>query len=114
MGGRLETGAAAFKLVDREGLRGVESHTLLPLEQGGRTQVALTRVRAGGEYATHVDEYAQIFCVVEGRGEGEVDGERIVLEPGVIMRTEVDQPHALYAADDEPLLVMVVNTYPAD
>lgn len=114
MGGRYDIGEAAFKLVEREGLRGVESHTLLPLEQGGRTQVALTRVGAGGEYGTHVDEYAQIFCVVEGRGEGQVDGERVVLEPGVIMRTEVGEPHALHAAADEPLVVLVVNTYPAD
>jgi quercetin dioxygenase-like cupin family protein len=114
MGGRYDIGDAAFKLVDREGLRGVESHPLLSLEEGGRTQVALTRVRAGGEYATHVDDYAQIFCVVEGRGEGQVDGERVVLQPGVIMRTEAGEPHSLHAADDQPLLVLVVNTYPAD
>jgi mannose-6-phosphate isomerase-like protein (cupin superfamily) len=27
--------------------------------------------------AVHIDDYAQVFCVLEGRGEGEVDGEPV-------------------------------------
>jgi hypothetical protein len=34
------------------------------------------------------------------------------LEPGVIMRTQAGEPHALRAAADQPLVVLTVNTYP--
>jgi quercetin dioxygenase-like cupin family protein len=113
MGGRYEIDDAAWKQVTRDGLRAVESQMLVPLDEGGRTQVAVTRVGPGGEYGLHVDDYSQVFCVVDGRGEGEVAGERITLEPGVIMRTEAGEPHALRAAADQSLVVLTVNTYPA-
>jgi quercetin dioxygenase-like cupin family protein len=112
MGGRYELADADWKQVEREETRAVESHVLVPLEEGGRTQVAVTRIAPGGEYGRHVDEYAQVFCVVEGRGEGEVDGEQVPLEPGVIVRTQAGEPHALRAAPDQALLVLTVNTYP--
>lgn len=112
MGGKYELADAGWKQVEREDTRAVESHVLVPLEEGGRTQVAVTRIAAGGEYGVHVDDYAQVFCVLEGRGEGEVDGEQVPLEPGVIMRTQAGEPHALRAAPDRPLVVLTVNTYP--
>jgi quercetin dioxygenase-like cupin family protein len=113
MGGRYDLDEAAWNDVTREGVRAVESQTVVPLDEGGRSQVAVTRVGAGGEYGLHVDDYSQLFCVVDGRGEGEVAGERIPLEPGVIMRTAAGEPHALRAAADQPLVVLTVNTYPA-
>jgi quercetin dioxygenase-like cupin family protein len=112
MGGRYELADAVWKQVEREGARAVETHVLVPLEEGGRTQVAVTRIAAGGVYGVHVDDYAQVFCVLEGRGEAEVGGEQTPLEPGVIFRTQVGEPHGLRAAADRPLLVLVVNTYP--
>jgi quercetin dioxygenase-like cupin family protein len=111
--GRYEPSETSWKTVEREETRGVESQVLVPLEEGGRTQVAVTRVAAGGEYGEHVDEYAQIFSVVDGRGEGDVDGERVPLEPGVIMRTAAGEPHSLRAAADQDLVVLIVNTYPS-
>ena len=48
----------------------------------------MTRIAPGGEHGVHVDEYSQVFCVMHGAGEGEVNAERITLEPGVIMRTQ--------------------------
>lgn len=113
MGGKYDPDDAAWKQVDREETRGVETQILVPLKEGGRTQVAVTRIGVGGEYGVHVDDYAQVFCVVEGRGEGEVNGQQVPLEPGVIMRTRAGEPHALRAAGDEPLVVLTVNTYPA-
>jgi quercetin dioxygenase-like cupin family protein len=112
MGGKYELADAGWKQVEREETRAVESQVLVPLEEGGRTQVAVTRIARGGEYGVHVDDYAQIFSVLDGRGEGEVDGERVPLEPGVIMRTQAGEPHALRAAADQPLVVLTVNTYP--
>ena len=113
MGGKYEPADAAWKPVERKETRAVDSQVLVSLEEGGRTQVAVTRIAAGGEYGAHVDEYSQIFSVVDGRGEGEVDGERVALEPGVIMRTQAGEPHALRAAPDQQLVVLIVNTYPS-
>jgi mannose-6-phosphate isomerase-like protein (cupin superfamily) len=113
MGGRYEASEAAWKPVGHKAARAVESQLIVPLEEGGRTQVAVTRIAPGGEYGTHVDDYSQVFCVVEGRGEGEVAGERMPLEPGVMLRTAAGEPHALRAAGGEALVVLTVNTYPA-
>ena len=113
MGGRYEPADTAWKPVGHESARAVESQVLVPLEEGGRTQAGVTRIAAGGEYVRQVDDYSQVFCVVEGQGEGEVSGERTLLEPGVILRTEAGEPHALLAAGDEQLVVLTVNAYPA-
>jgi quercetin dioxygenase-like cupin family protein len=112
VGGRYELAEAVWKQVERQGVRAVENHVLVPLEEGGHTQVAVTRIAAGGVYGDHVDDYAQIFCVLEGRGEAEVGGEQTPLEPGVILRTKAGEPHSLRAAVDRPLVVLTVNTYP--
>lgn len=112
MGDTYELADAAFKQVEREGTQGVEIHLLVPPEEGARTQVSVTRIAAGGSYERHVDEYAQVFCVLEGQGEAEVNGERTPLEPGVILRTNVGDPHGLWAAADQPVVVLTVNTYP--
>jgi quercetin dioxygenase-like cupin family protein len=111
MGERYELGEAAWKQVERHGTREVEMHVLVPREQGGRTQVSATRINAGGSYDRHVDDYSQVFCVLEGRGEAEVGGKRTPLEPGVILRTTAGEPHGLWAAPDRPLVVLTVNTY---
>jgi quercetin dioxygenase-like cupin family protein len=112
MSGRYELAEAVWKPVERQGARAVETHVLVSLEEGGRTQVAVTRIAAGGVYGVHVDDYAQLFCVLEGRGEAEVAGEQTPLEPGVFLRTQAGEPHGLWAAADQPLLVLAVNTYP--
>jgi quercetin dioxygenase-like cupin family protein len=113
MGDTYELAEADFKEVGRDGTQGVEIHLLVPPEEGARTQVSVTRIAAGGSYDLHVDEYAQVFCVLDGGGEAEVGGERTRLEPGVILRTNAGDPHGLWAAADRPLVVLTVNTYPA-
>jgi quercetin dioxygenase-like cupin family protein len=112
MGHTYELADVAWKQVEREGARGVETHVIVPVDEGGRTQVAVTRIADGGVYGVHVDDYAQVFVVLDGRGEAEAGGERVPLEPGVILRTQVGEPHGLWAAADLPLVVLTVNTYP--
>jgi quercetin dioxygenase-like cupin family protein len=112
MGDRYELDAVDFKQVERPGTEGVEIHLLVPPKEGARTQVSVTRIAAGGSYERHVDEYAQVFCVLDGHGEAELGEERTPLEPGVILRTDVGEPHGLWAAADQPLVVLTVNTYP--
>ena len=112
MGGRYELAEGAWKQVERQGAQAVEIQVLVRPEEGARTQVAVTRIAAGGVYGVHVDDYAQVFCVVEGRGEAEVAGEQTSLEPGVILRTQAGEPHGFRAAADEALVVLTVNTYP--
>ncbi|MQA75328.1 MAG: cupin domain-containing protein [Solirubrobacterales bacterium] len=112
MGDTYELVDAVFKEVERQETQGVEIHVLVPAHEGGRTQVSVTRIAPGGRYDIHVDEYAQVFCVLDGQGEAEVGGERTRLEPGVILRTNVGDPHGLWAAADRSLVVLTVNTYP--
>ena len=112
MGESYELGEVEWDEIDRDGTKGVALSVVVPLEEGGRTQVSLTRIAAGGSYDVHVDEYAQVFCVLEGEGEGEVAGERIRLAPGVIMRTDAGDPHGLWAAADRQLVVLTANTWP--
>lgn len=106
-----ELAHAAWKQVDREGTRGVETHIVVPADEGGRTQVSVTRIAADGAYDVHVDDYSQVFFVLEGRGEAQVGEERVPLGPGVVLRTKVGEPHGLWAAADQPLVVVTVNTY---
>ena len=112
MGHSYELADAAWKPVERQGTRRVENHVIVRADEGGRTQVAVTRIGDGGAYDVHVDDYAQVFVVLDGRGEAEVGGERVPLEPGVILRTKVGEPHGLWAAADLPLVVLTVNSYP--
>ena len=56
MGDTYELADAAWKQVEREGLRGVETHVVVPADEGGRKQVAVTRIAAGGVYGVHLDD----------------------------------------------------------
>lgn len=101
----------SWKPMERDETRGVEGHVLVPAD-AGRTQVGVTRIADGGAYELHVDEYAQVFVVLEGRGEAEVAGQRVPLQPGVILRTRVGEAHGLWASAGVELVVLTVNTYP--
>ena len=107
-----ELAEADWSEVTRAGAEGVESHVLVPLEEGGLTRVGVTRIAAGGVYGVHVDDYAHVFSVLEGQGEAEVGEERVPLEPGVILRTQVNEPHGLRAAGDRPLVLLTMSLYP--
>jgi len=37
-----------WKEIERTGAESVDSHLLLPLEEGGRTRLSITRIAAGG------------------------------------------------------------------
>lgn len=112
MGESYELGEAVWTKVGREGAEAVESHGLVAIEEGGRTRVGVTRIAAGGTYGVHVDDYAHVFSVMEGQGEAEVGGERIPLERGVIVRTQVGEPHGLWATGDRSLVLLTVSLYP--
>ena len=115
MGERYELSEAAWAKVGRQGAHSVESHVLVPLEDGGRTRVSITRIAPGGTFGPHVDDYAHVFCVLEGRGEAKAGGERSRLEPGVILRTQIGEPHGLWAdPDDGPLVLLTSNVYPEE
>jgi quercetin dioxygenase-like cupin family protein len=102
----------SWKTVERRDAEAVTSHVLLPLEAGGKTRLALTRVEAGGAFGPHVDDYGHIFCVLEGRGEVMIGKERHPVAQGDVIITEVEEPHGLFAAADESLVLVAANVYP--
>lgn len=102
-----------WRTIERQGAEEVEGYELLPLDRGGRTRLALTRIAPGGTFGPHIDEYAHVFCVVEGRGEVMVGKQRAPVRPGMVVTTDVREPHGLWAAEDEALVVLSANVYPA-
>jgi quercetin dioxygenase-like cupin family protein len=103
-----------WRPIERQGAVSVESHMLLPVEKGGRTRLSLTRIAPGGTFGPHVDDYAHVFCVLSGTGEAKVGGKRSRLEPGVVVTTDVQEAHGLWAGDDEPLVLVAANVYPEE
>ena len=103
-----------WRTVERQGAHEVLSHLLLPVEAGGRTRLAITKIEPGGTFGPHVDDYAHVICVVEGHGEMKVGGRRHPVGPGSIMRTDPGEPHGMWAAADEPLVMLAANVYAED
>lgn len=99
--------------VERRGAVNVTSHVLLPLENGGRTRLSLTRIAAGGAFGPHVDDYGHVFCVREGTGEVMIGRTRQKIGPGDVIITEVNEAHGLWADDDADLVLVAANVYPA-
>jgi quercetin dioxygenase-like cupin family protein len=115
VGERYELSEATWAEVGRQGARLVESHVLVPREEGGRTRVSVTRIAPDGAFGPHVDDYGHVFCVLDGRGEAKSGGERTPLAPGTILRIEAGEPHAVWAAPGGgPLLLLTMNLYPDD
>jgi len=101
-----------WRTIERSGAEAVDGLELLPLEAGGRTRLALTRIGAGGTFGPHVDEYAHVFCVLEGRGEVMLGRQRAAIGPGMVFTSDVREPHGIWAAADSPLVLVAANVYP--
>lgn len=104
----------AWNPVGRRGAEGVESHILAAAEEGGRTRLSLTRIRPGGTFGPHIDDYKHVFCVSEGQGEVMVGKERRKIVPGDVVFTDVGEPHGLWADPDAELVLVTANIYPAE
>ena len=103
-----------WRTIERSGAEAVDGYELLPLEQGGRTRLSLTRIAAGGTFGPHIDEYAHVFCVLEGRGEVMLGKQRAQIEPGMVFTSEIREPHGIWAAADSELVLVAANVYPAE
>lgn len=99
--------------VERRGAVNVTSHELLPLDHGGRTRLALTRIEAGCTFGPHIDDYAHVFCVREGTGEVMIGRERQKIGPGDIITTKINEAHGLWADADGDLVLVSANVYPS-
>ncbi|HEY8705009.1 MAG TPA: cupin domain-containing protein [Gaiellaceae bacterium] len=103
-----------WRTIERSGAEAVDGYELLPLEQGGRTRLSLTRIAAGGTFGPHIDEYAHVFCVLEGRGEVMLGKQRAQIEPGMVFTSEIREPHGIWAAADSELVLVAANVYPEE
>ena len=103
-----------WRTIERSGAEAVDGLELLPLEAGGRTRLALTRIAAGGTFGPHIDDYAHVFCVLEGRGEVMLGKQRAEVGPGMVFTSDVREPHGIWAAADSPLVLVAANVYPPE
>src|SRR3954454_23332719 len=87
-----------WRTIERKGAEAVEGLELLPLEEGGRTRLSLTRIAAGGHSGPPIDEDAHVFWVVEGRGEVMLGRERADVGRGTVFTGEIREPHGIWAA----------------
>jgi len=74
----------------------------------------VTRIAPGGTFGPHIDEYAHVFCVLEGRGEVMLGKQRGKVEPGMVFTSEIREPHGIWAAEDTELVLVAANVYPAE
>jgi len=98
--------------IERRGAVDVESYVLLPVEKGGRTRLSLTRIKAGGTFGPHIDDYEHVFCVREGHGEAMVGKQRTAIGPGDVICTDIGEPHGLWANAGAELVLVTANIYP--
>ena len=112
MGSVFDPAERDWRPIERQGAESVDGLELLPLEQGGRTRLSLTRIAAGGTFGPHIDEYAHVFCVLEGRGEVMLGKQRAKVSPGMVFTSEVREPHGIWADADSPLVLVAANVYP--
>ena len=99
--------------VERRGAVNVTSHVLLPLADGGRTRLSLTRIGAGSVFGPHVDDYEHVFCVREGTGEVMIGRTRQKIGPGDVITTKINEAHGLWADEHADLILVAANVYPA-
>lgn len=103
----------AWTNVERRGAVNVTSHVLVPLEDGGRTRLSLTRIEAGSTFGPHVDDYEHVFCVREGTGEVMIGRTRQKIGPGDVITTKINEAHGLWADDEADLVLVAANIYPS-
>jgi quercetin dioxygenase-like cupin family protein len=103
-----------WRTVERRGADQVTSHVLLAREQGGQTRLSLTKIAAGGTFGPHIDDYEHVFVVLRGAGEVMVGKERRRIAPGEVITTQIHEPHGLWATEDEELVLVTSNVYPAE
>jgi quercetin dioxygenase-like cupin family protein len=101
-----------WRVIERSGAESVDGYELLPLDQGGRTRMALTRIAAGGTFGPHIDEYAHVFCVLEGHGKVMLGKQRADVGPGMVFTSEIREPHGIWADEDSELVLVAANVYP--
>ncbi len=111
MGRVFEPPADEWTAVTRRGADRVTSQVLVPAGRGTVVRLSLTRIEAGGVFGPHIDDYAHVFCVQQGHGEAMVGKRRSPIGPGSVIETDVDEPHGLWAASDEPLVLVTANLY---
>ncbi|MBO9553442.1 cupin domain-containing protein [Cellulomonas sp.] len=97
------------RTIDAFGSTGVEMDFLPPLTDAASTSVNVAHVAAGGTLGRHPAVRRQVFAVVVGTGEVQVDDEpRRPVGPGTLVVWEPGETHQTWATTD--LTAVVVET----
>jgi quercetin dioxygenase-like cupin family protein len=75
----------------------------------GPIKAILTRVSAGGRFASHCDPYGHLFFVIEGAGRVHAGATEQLLAPGDIVRIAPGEPHGYENTGECDLVLMSFN-----
>jgi len=97
------------RAIDAFGSTGVEMDFLPPLTDASTTSVNVAHVAAGGTLGRHPAVRRQVFAVIAGTGEVQVDDEpRVPVTAGTLVVWEPGETHQTWATTD--LTAVVVET----
>ncbi|MFQ5860040.1 MAG: cupin domain-containing protein [Dehalococcoidia bacterium] len=88
---------------------GVEEKTLAnKSENPGQLWVSQARLLPGGVFPKHHHPYPQMFIFLEGEGVVELDGERVPVGPGTVVRMFRGESHMVLNESDRDLVLFQI------
>ncbi|HEX9779416.1 MAG TPA: cupin domain-containing protein [Geopsychrobacteraceae bacterium] len=75
----------------------------------GPTRMVLTRVRPGGMFRPHRDNYRHLFHILSGRGLFRVDAREYELSAGMTLQVEAGALHSYENRGQQDLLLISLN-----
>jgi quercetin dioxygenase-like cupin family protein len=108
MGKVIETASVPWQPVRPSVAQGVEGKTLT----GDGVKVVLTRVRPGGRFTHHRDDYGHLFYFMSGEGLVSLGDERIKVGAGTAVQLEAGELHAYKNVGSDDLVLISINLPP--
>jgi mannose-6-phosphate isomerase-like protein (cupin superfamily) len=87
----------------------VEKPILVRAEHESTLWVSKAKVLPGGVFPSHYHPYPQVFVFLEGQGVVELDGKRIDVKAGMVVRMLAGESHQVRNESDEDLVLMQIS-----
>jgi mannose-6-phosphate isomerase-like protein (cupin superfamily) len=87
----------------------VEKPILVRAEHESTLWVSMAKLLPGGVFPRHYHPYPQVFVFLEGHGVVELDGRRIEVGPGMVVRMLAGEPHQVMNEGEEELTLMQIS-----
>ncbi len=87
---------------------GVHGLPIVPMLNSG-VKVTLTRVKPGGEFPLHKDEYHHVLYFISGRGVGWLENEEYQIKPRRAVHISAGTFHGYRNDSAEPMMLLTIN-----